>query len=156
MGVDQSVKIKIHGGIRIRHHHVFFFLIPQETDDAGQGLHTAGINLHGFVRIGRENMQTAVFTGQVPFTAGAEMVHQGMIISADDDGNISDAAVYHAGQNEVHHAVTAGKRDGGHQTFSDQLRYQRIIAVRENDAQCICVGIYHCSSPPFTLFFTMA
>ena len=101
-------------------------------------------------------MKTAVLAGQVPFTAGAEVIHQRVIIPADDDGNISDAAVYHAGQDKIHQAVTACKRDGGHQALGCQLGYQRVIAVRENDAQCICVGIYHCSSPPFTLLFTMA
>ena len=74
----------------------------------------------------------------------------------DDDGNVVDPAVDHAGQKEIDHAVTARKRDGSHQTFADQFRNERIITVGENDAQRICIGVYHCSSPSFTLLLTMA
>ena len=84
------------------------------------------------------------------------MIHQGVVVPADDDGNVSDAAVYHAGQDEVHQAVTSGKGDGGHQALGYQLGYQRVIAVGENDSQGIGIGAYHISSPPFTFSLIMA
>ena len=114
MSFNQSFKIKIRGDIRVGHHHILLLLLPQERKDAGKGFHTSGINFDSFLRKRREYIQSAVFTGQIPLAAGSQMVHKGMVVFAHNNGDIVDSAVYHAGQNKIHHTVTARKRNGCH------------------------------------------
>ena len=50
-----------------------------------------------------------------------------------------DIPVGSSGQNKVNDTVTAGKRDGSHQTHADQFRNQSIITVWENNTDYTCV-----------------
>ena len=156
MGVDHGAEIKVAGDIRVGHHHVLLLLCPKESEDGHKALHSSVVYLDSLLRIGRENVQAAVLAGQVPLTSGSQMIHQRMVVLAHNDGNVADAAVHHAGQHKVDHAVTAGKGDGSHQALAYQFRHQRIMTVWENNTQSFYVRIYHCSSPPFTLSLTIA
>ena len=52
---------------------------------------------------------------------------------------IVNSAVYHAGKNKIAHAVSAGKWNGCHEALRNQIRHHCIIAVRENNSQCLCL-----------------
>ena len=98
MGLDHSLEVKINHNIGVCDNHIFFFLIPQKVQKACEGSHTADIRLcAGLLCKGRENMQTAVLTHQIPLTAGIQVIHQGMVIVVHHYRNIVNAAVSHAG-----------------------------------------------------------
>ena len=151
MGIQHGLEIKIGGQVSLGHNHVFFLLILQKVQNACQRLHTSVVDLHRFFRKGGDDVQPAVFTGQIPFTPGTKMVHKRMVILADNHGNVVNSGIDHAGQHKINHPVTPCKGNGGHQTLRNQFRYQGIIAVGKNDAECICIGVYHSTSPSFTL-----
>ena len=153
---QQRVEVVVDGHVGIAHHHIALLLVLQEAQDGSQSLHAAGVDAHALFCKRRHDVQTAVAAGHIPLTAGAQVIHQGVIVFAHHDGNIGDAAVCHAGQHKVHHAVTACKRDRSHGTLGDQLRNGIIIAVGENDAQCIGVLAQHTSSPSLTASNTLA
>ena len=94
--------------------------------------------------------------GPYPTHGRCQMIHQGVVVLAHHDGDIGDAAVCHAGQHKVHHAVTACKGDRSHGALRHKLRYGVIIAVGENDAQRIVVLAQHTSSPSLTESNTLA
>src|SRR5699024_9122241 len=102
------------------------------------------------------DVEAAALAGEVPFTAGAEVVHQRVIVAAHDDGDVVDAVVGHAGQHEVDQTVAAAERDGGHRALRHQFGNKIIVGVGENDAESVDVAVYHCSSPSFTLVETIA
>ncbi len=55
MGLDHGIKVKIHHQIRVRDDHIFFLLIPEILQDAGQCPHPARIRLGRFLGKRREN-----------------------------------------------------------------------------------------------------
>ena len=156
MGLDELVQIEVISDVGIAHHHVFLFLVRQKIHDAGQGLHAAAVHLDVGLGVGGHQIQAAPLAGEVPLTAGAQMVHQGMVVLLDDDGDIADARVGETGQHEVDHAVAPAEGDGRHRALGHHLGDQAVICIGENDAQGIRVGLYHCSSPSFTSLTTMA
>ena len=83
-------------------------------------------------------------------------VWQRMIVLADDQRDIIDPAVDHAGKDKINHTITACKRNGSHRTLSDQIGDHAVVTVWENDPQCIYIRVDHCTSPPFTLLLTIA
>ena len=156
MGSQQGVEVIVDGDVGIAHDDIFLLLVLQEVEDGAQSFHTAGVDAHALFRKGRHDVQAAVTAGHIPLTAGAQMIHQGVVVLAHHDRNVGDAAVGHAGQDKVHHAVTACKGDRGHCALGHQLRHGVIIAVGENDAQRIVVLAQHTSSPSLTESNTLA
>ena len=75
----------------------FSFCSFKKGKDAGQGFHTAVIDLHVLFRIGRNDIEASVFPHQIPLAARAQMVHKRMVILTHDNGDIVDPAVYHTG-----------------------------------------------------------
>ena len=58
-------------------------------------------------------MQAVDFAVQVPLLAGAQVVHQAVIVLLGDNSHIPDSRVDHAGGQEVDHAVSSGYRQRG-------------------------------------------
>src|SRR5699024_4061095 len=103
---------QVEGDAGVGQDNILLLRAADPGQDAGQRVHTAGIDLDAALGIGREHVQAAALAGQVPFTAGAQVVHQRVVVAADNDRDIVDAGVCHAGQHKVDHAVTAAEGNG--------------------------------------------
>ena len=95
MSFDQLVKVEVHGNVAVRQDHIALFLVLQPVQNAGQCIHTAAVQLDAALCKRRNNVQASALAGQVPFTACAQVVHQGMIVFTDDDRNIIHTGVCH-------------------------------------------------------------
>ena len=66
----------------------------------------------------RQHLEAVILPVQIPLLAGADVIHQGVIILLHDDADVLDAAVDHRGQQEVNDAVATAhrqRRDGAGQ-----------------------------------------
>src|SRR5699024_3028204 len=156
VSLQQGVEVEVDGDVGVAHDHIALFLVFQEAQDGGQSLDAAGVDPHALFCKGRHDVQAAVTAGHIPLAAGAQVVHQGVVVLAHHDGHVGDAAVGHAGEDEVHHAVPPREGDGRHGALRHQLGYGVVIAVGENNAQRIVVLAQHTSSPSLTESNTLA
>ena len=96
--------------------------------------------------IGREKGDAAPLAGKIPLLAGADMLHQGMIIVLHHNGDGIHPGVGHAGKDEVHQAVAAGKRNRAHGTLRGQPAQRAVMRVGK-DYPCHLV-VCHFTAPP--------
>ena len=69
MGFNQCVEIKVDSQVCIGHNHILFLLFLQEIQDTGQCFHAAVVDAHCLFCIRRNQVESAVFSRQVPFAA---------------------------------------------------------------------------------------
>ena len=139
MSFQQSFEIKVYCDMSIGQYYIFFFLMFQKCQNTCKCIDTSVIKTYGFLCKRRNDIQTSIFTGKIPFTSGSQMIHQRVIIFTYRYGNIVDSTIYHTGHDKIDHTITTCKRNGSHQTLTYQFRYQIIITVREDNSQSICV-----------------
>ena len=93
MSIDHSSEIKISCNICVRHHNILFFLRSQKIKNISQRIHMPHVQFGFSLCIWRQYIQSAVFSHQIPFAPGIEMIHQRMVILLHQNRNIGDAAV---------------------------------------------------------------
>ena len=95
--------------------------------------------------IRRQDGQTAVFAGKVPFFAVSDVVHQRLVITFCNNTNIFYIRIDHVGQHEIHQTVSATKRHRCHCTVFCQFAHHCIVHIGEYNSQCFT---QHRRSPP--------
>ena len=71
MGIDQLIEVEVHGNVGVRQDDVALLLRLEPVQDAVQCVHTTGVQLDAALGKGRDDIQAAALTGQVPLTACA-------------------------------------------------------------------------------------
>ena len=61
-----------------------------------------------------QDMQAAVFSGQIPFLSRTHMVHQRLVIAFGDDAHRIDSGVGHVGKHKIDHPVAPCHGQGRH------------------------------------------
>ena len=136
---DHFIKANIRSDVGIGEHHILFLGTAQQWENVGECFYTSAVYLDTSLRKRRDDVQTAFFAGQIPLASASQVIHERAVILAQDDRDIINAGIDHAGKQKVDHAVTAGKGDGSHQAMRYQLRHERVITVGKYDSHCIYV-----------------
>ncbi len=152
--VDQLCKIEGGSNVAVADNNIFFTLLGQKAQNAVQRFHAAVIYLRAGLREGRHDVQAAALAHQIPFAAGAKMIHQRMIVFLRDDGNVFDAGVHHAGERKINHTIAPAERHRRHGAVLHQLRNEIVVSVGEDDPER--VDVYHSFSPSCTSFSSIA
>ena len=63
---------------------------------------------------GGQDKEPVMLAVELPFLAGAQVVHQGVVILLGDDAHVGQARIHQAGEDEVDAAIAAGKGYRGH------------------------------------------
>jgi len=103
-----------------------------ETPDIAQCFQTTLIGTAADLTERRQQVQTALFPSQIPFTAGTQMIQQGAVVGLGDNADFGDAGVYHIGKRKVYHAVTSAVRDRTHCPQLGQIDHCGVIDTCKN------------------------
>ena len=95
----------------------------------------------------RQDVQAAVAACEVPVLAGAEVVHEGLVVVVGQHADVRDAGVDDVGKHEIDQPVPAGERDGRHGPLGGQLRHLPLVQPGKQDRDRT-----HAFSPPFKAF----
>ena len=76
---------------------------------------------------GRQNMKTIIFAVQIPLFAGAEMVHQAVIVFLHNNSDIFHTTIDHAGNQKINYPESAGDGHRSNGTGNGQFPQSGII-----------------------------
>ena len=107
MVLDQFVEVDGAQNAAVHEDDVLFLGILQEAHGGAQRLQLAAIARVVIRRVRRQELEAALFQVQVPLLAGADMVHQGLVVVLRDDADMTDAGIGHIGQGKVDLTVAA-------------------------------------------------
>ena len=93
----------------------------------------------------REHEQTVALAVQIPLLAGAEMVHQGMIVLLRDETDVPDAGVDEIRKHEVDDAVPSAERNGGDGAAQNEIAHIGVRFPRKDQTEC---ALIHAFAPP--------
>ncbi len=81
MALEQLAEIKVDSNVCICHNDIFFLLALEIVDNARNRLNPAIVDIYGFLRKRRNDIQTTLLARQIPLSTRSQMIHQRMIIS---------------------------------------------------------------------------
>ena len=138
MLANHVVKVAVVDDVGAGQHDPFLLGAGQIGAVGAQGVQRAGVNADVLTgQEGRKHLQTVVLTVQVPFLAGADMVHQGVVVLLHDNADVLHSAVDHAGNEEVDHTIAAGHGQSGNRAVQRQVTKARIIFAGVNNTHYI-------------------
>ena len=143
--LNHRLKRRVHDVIAAGQNHVFLLRTAQIVEIAAQRLDHAGV--FAAVIAGqkwRKDKQTVVARVQIPFLAGAEMIHQRMIVPLRDHANIAHAGINQIRKRKIDNAITTGDGKGGDRAICSQLAELEIVLRGVNDAHYVT----HALQPP--------
>ena len=115
---------------------VFLTGVVQETGDGREVFHAA-VRDGACVAEGRQDEQALSLAGEIPRLAGAEVVHQGLIVVLGDNADLVDAGVDHIGKRKIDQAVAAAEGHRAHGALFRQLADFLVVLVGEQNSQHI-------------------
>src|SRR5699024_4838914 len=110
--LQDSIQVNVTKDVAVGQYDIVLQGVFQENHGGSQGFYltpVAAVVPHGE---GRQIFQPAFFQLQIPFLAGADMIHQGLVVILCDDSDVPDAGVGHIGQGEVDLAVPSAVGQG--------------------------------------------
>ena len=117
--------------------------VGQEVHGIGQRLQLAAVAVNLGLGVGGQKFQTALLQLQAPLLTVADVVHQGLVVVAGDDADMTDTGAGQIGQRPVHLTVAAAEGQGGHGALDGQLAKTRVVGKYNT-------GYVHCTFPPVT------
>ena len=148
-GVDVLADHRLEGGVHdviaVGQNGVLLLGAAQIVEVRAQRLHHAGVLAAVFPgQEGRQDEQAVVAGVQIPLLAGAEMIHQRVIVLLGDDAHVAHAGIDQIGQREVDDAIAARHGDGRHGALTGQLAQRQVVLGGVDNAHYII----HDNQPP--------
>ena len=138
-------EVRVVDRVAVGHNDVLLGGQAQEVAVGVDGVDQAGIHAHVLTGQVRRQDVEANLAMQVPLAAGADVVHQGLIVLLGDHADVLDAGVHHGRELEVDHAIAAGDRERGHGALAGQFTEVNIVFTGIDQTH----DVFHVGYPPY-------
>ena len=139
MCLDCRSEINIRDDIAVGQNDVFRGSVLNEAPDIAERIELAVIDGRAGVAVRREQMQTALFACEIPFSAGADMVEQRAVIAFGDDTDLRDAGIDKIRERKVDQPVSAAERHRAHCTVLCEIENYFIMDTGEDQSHYILI-----------------
>ena len=130
--LDYRLEINVRNNIAVGHDNILRAGFMNEFRSACESLKPASVNAVVASAVGREDMQTAGLSCEIPLTAHSEVIHQGVVLSLSDYAHLSDSRIYHAGKREINKAVSGAEGNARHSSCLGQLGKVLFMHISKN------------------------
>ena len=143
--LDGLGEVRVVDGVAVGHHDVLLGGQAQEVAVGVERVQKARVHAHVLARQERRENGEALLAVEVPLAAGADVVHQGLVVLLGDDADVLDAGVHHGRELEVDDAVTARDRERGDRAKAGQFTEMDVVFTGEDKTH----DVFHVGVPPY-------